>query len=203
MAMDGIALMASAMRAQQARLTAAAGNLANVSSDGFRKVVARVRFGARGLETATHVDPSPAPLRRTGRALDLAVAGAGTFAVREANGNVAAARSGSFVRGPGGALVDERGEVLLGDRGTIRAGEAVSIDERGFVRDGDASAGRVRLSPGASLASGFLQASNVDSVGEMIGVLDAQRAFETAQKALVALDEARNKDANDVARVRS
>jgi hypothetical protein len=33
-------------------------------------------------------------------------------------------------------------------------------------------------------------------------VLDAQRAFETAQKALLSIDETRAKSANEVARLR-
>jgi hypothetical protein len=37
----------------------------------------------------------------------------------------------------------------------------------------------------------------------MIDVLGAQRAFETAQKTLSAIDEERQKDVDDVARVKS
>jgi flagellar basal-body rod protein FlgG len=59
------------------------------------------------------------------------------------------------------------------------------------------------LPPGATVQSGFLEGPNVDAVHEMVDVLDAQRAFETAQKTLSALDEERQKDANDVARVKA
>jgi flagellar basal-body rod protein FlgG len=51
--------------------------------------------------------------------------------------------------------------------------------------------------------SGFLEGANVDAVREMVNVLEAQRAFETAQKTLGAIDEARQKDVNDVVRVKS
>ena len=59
------------------------------------------------------------------------------------------------------------------------------------------------MTRGATLQSGFVLASNVDAIHEMVDVLAAQRAFETAQKALGALDDARAKAANELARVRS
>ena len=46
--MDGIALMATAMRAAQARLDVSAANLANVSTDGFRKHVAMSAIPSMG-----------------------------------------------------------------------------------------------------------------------------------------------------------
>jgi flagellar basal body rod protein FlgG len=201
--MDGIALMATAMRAAQERLDVSAANLANVSSNGFHKRLIRARLTAGGLQTETSLDPAQGPLRRTGRAFDLAVAGAGTFSVREHDGRVAAERSGSFFRDAAGHLNDERGRTLLGRHGALAVGAGATIDPSGVVHDGGAVGGRIEMSVGASLASGFLEGSNVDAVHEMIDVLDAQRAFETAQKALGAIDETRNKDANDVARVRS
>ena len=71
------------------------------------------------------------------------------------------------------------------------------------MRDDGNVLDRIRLSSGASVESGFIERSNVDSIGEMVDVLAAQRAFETAEKTLTALDETRAKDANDVARVKS
>ena len=56
---------------------------------------------------------------------------------------------------------------------------------------------------GTEVQTGFLEATNVDAVHEMIDVLGAQRAFETAQKTLSALDDERQKDVDDVARVKS
>jgi flagellar basal body rod protein FlgG len=44
--------------------------------------------------------------------------------------------------------------------------------------------------------------AGVNAIGEMVEMLDAQRQFETAQKALGAIDETRAKDVNDVGRVR-
>jgi flagellar basal-body rod protein FlgF len=200
--MDGIELMASALHAMKARLDVAAGNLANVSSDGFRRSVARVALGARGLHVSTSLDSEQGALRHTGRALDLAAVGGG-FLVRAPAGEVSIARSGSFARDALGRLADARGRCLLGERGPILAGSEAAIDDRGFVREAGAVVGRLRLTGGATVQSGFLEASNVDAVHEMVDVLSAQRAFETAQKALAAIDDVRAKATNEIARVRA
>jgi flagellar basal body rod protein FlgG len=106
--MDGIGWTVSAMRAARARLEIAAYNVANASSEGFRKAIASVALTAQGL------------------------------VVRHAPSS----------------------EPLVGGR------------------------------------------SNVNTIGEMVDVLDAQRSFETAQKALASIDETRAKAANEVARLR-
>jgi flagellar basal-body rod protein FlgG len=187
--MDGIALMATAMLAQKHRLDVAASNLANVSTDGFRKQIARVSLGPEGLVTTSRTDPEQGPLRRTGRVFDLSVAGAGAFFVRDSEGKTVAVRSGSFERDARGRMADERGRELLGTRGVVHdAGEPIAA---------------LRLRPGSTVQSGFLEGANVDAVSEMVEVLETQRAFETSQKTLSAIDEARQKDVNDVVRVKS
>ncbi|MBD5633664.1 MAG: hypothetical protein IAI49_04210 [Candidatus Eremiobacteraeota bacterium] len=195
--------MATAMHAAQAKLDISASNLANVSSDGFHKRLARVSLTESGLVTSATTDATQPPLRHTGRALDIAIAGTGGFAVRDAQGRVVPERSASLERNVRGELVDERGRVVLGRHGAIVASADATIDTRGIVRDGGAVAGELMLGPGASLQSGFVEGTSVDGMREMVDVLDAQRAFETAQKTLGALDEERQKDANDVARVKA
>jgi flagellar basal body rod protein FlgG len=202
--MDGIELMATAMRSARARLDVSAGNLANVSTDGFARRVARARLTAQGLVASSTRDPREAPLKHTGRSLDLAVAGPGGFFVRASDGRAVVERSGSFERDSAGRLVDERGRELLGANGALRVRGEVTVDARGLVRD-DAGrlVGSVRVQRGTAVESGFLEASNVDAIGEMVDVLSAQRDFETAQKTLSALDDVRGKLSADVARVKS
>ncbi len=201
--MDGIQLMASAMHAAKARLDICASNLANVSSDGFHKRVSRVALTNAGLVTGSRVDATQGPLRHTARNLDLATAGAGGFFLRDTSGTVIEVRSGSFARNPLGQLADDRGRVLLGARGPLVARSDATIDARGIVRDAGDVVGRIRTQAGTVLQSGFLESANVDSVREMVDVLTAQRAFETAQKTLGALDDERQKDVNDVVRIKA
>ena len=203
--MDGIELMASAMHAMQQRVDVAAANLANASSDGFRRSVARVGLGPRGLSTMAAVDDAPGALRHTGRTLDLSVAAtAGGMLVRDAAGRIAVVRSASFVRDAAGAWRDGHCRALLAERGVLRAPGDAAVDERGIVTDAAGSiVGRIRLTPAATVQSGVLEASNVDAVHEMVDLLSAQRSFETAQKALSAIDDVHARAASDVARVKS
>lgn len=201
--MDGIHLMATALAAAKERLDVSAANLANVSSDGFQKSVVRASLTRGGLIATSRLDPTPGPLRRTGRPFDLATAGDGGFFVRTPGGTVEIARSRSFDRNAAGRLVDDRGCVLLGTHGPIVARADATIDARGIVRDAGGGVDRIRTTRGTALQSGFLEGANVDSVREMVDVLGEQRAFETAQKTLSALDDERQKDVNDVIRIKA
>ena len=173
------------MRTARVRLEIAAQNLANASTSGFRKALARVGFTAHGLSTQRSIPSEQGALRRTGRALDLAIVGDGAFVV-----GGKATRDGAFVRDAHGYLADDRGNRVLGTHGFVR------VSEDGKLLD------RIPLPYRSQIVSGALEGSNVNAIGEMVDVLDAQRAFETAQKALVAIDETRAKSVDEVARLR-
>jgi flagellar basal-body rod protein FlgG len=201
--MDGIELMASAMHAAQTRLDVSADNLANVSSDGFRRRLASARLDGRGISVDTHVDAGAGPLVKTGRALDLSVIDGDGMPVRARSGKRELVRSASFERDARGHLRDARGAMLLGACGPLVVSPDATIDANGVVRDGARVVDRLPLAHDATLASGFLERSNVDAVREMVDVVVAQRAFETAQKTLSAIDDVRAKVTSDVARVKS
>lgn len=191
--MDGIAWAAGAMSAARTRLDVAAQNLANGSTDGFRKFTVRGFLSDRGLRMRVSAEESQGALRRTGRDFDLAIAGAGSFRVRGDDGRVATTRSGAFTRDRFQRLTDSSGRVLLGARGAIVVPDGASIDAGGAVRRNGVVLDRIPLPSGSSVRAGFLEASNVDAIGEMIDVMAAQRSFETAQKVLTAIDQTRER----------
>ncbi|HTV74144.1 MAG TPA: flagellar basal body rod C-terminal domain-containing protein [Candidatus Acidoferrales bacterium] len=201
--MDSIDLMASAMHAEKTRLDVCAANLANVSTDGFHRSVVNAALTPAGVTTSVAEDASAGPLRHTGRAFDLSAPGNGGFLVRDVQGRLSYERSASFRLDTDGHLADEQRRVLMGSEGPIVASPDATIDERGFVRESGRITARVQLSSGATVTSGFLEAANVDAIHEMVDVLAAQRAFETAQKTLSALDQVRSKATNELARVKS
>jgi flagellar basal body rod protein FlgG len=96
------------------------------------------------------------------------------FRLQAGDGAFSATRNGAFERDRFGALRDEQGRKLIG----------------------------TTLAPGASVRSGFLETSNVNAIGEMIGVLTSQRSFESAEKVVSAIDGVRQKSSNDVARIK-
>jgi flagellar basal-body rod protein FlgF len=197
--MDGIELMASAMHAAKTRLDVCAANLANVSTDGFRRSVAHSAFTQAGIASWTR----PGSLRRTGRSFDLAVAGEGAFVVRDRAGRLVRERSTSFERDARGHLVDEHKRLLMGTRGPLVASADLTIDDRGEAREAGRVVDCVRLVPGTAVQSGFLEGADVDAIHEMVAVLEAQRAFETAQKTLSAIDDVRTKSASEISRVKA
>jgi len=149
------------MSAAQARLEIAAENLANGSTDGFRRSLARGSLQSGGVRVNAVYDSGQGALRRTGRATDRAIVGDGSFLVRAPDGATVRTRSGAFTRDRFGALRDDLGRKLVG----------------------------TSLARGAYVRTGFLESSNVDTVGEMVNVLEAERSFESAQKVLTAIDQ--------------
>jgi len=171
--MDGITWAGSAMEAAQSRLDIATGNLANVSTGGFEPLVARGTLTKSGVAISAERAERHGALRPTGRDLDWAIAGDGAFVVRERNGTLARTRDGAFVRNRDGSLSDPLGRTLV----------------------------RTDLSRGSIVRHGFLETSGGDAIGEMIDVVWAQRSFESAQKAVSAIDSTRERAA-DAARVK-
>ncbi|HYZ16651.1 MAG TPA: flagellar basal body rod C-terminal domain-containing protein, partial [Candidatus Acidoferrum sp.] len=181
--MDGAHWMGSAMRAARSELDVATHNLANVSSDGYRKSVADVTLSARGLAVASRTVVDQGALRSTGRSFDLALLGEGSFRVGEG-----ATRNGAFSRDKDGWLVDDRGRRLRGVCGPLRVSADARIAADGMVHDRGRIVDRLPLPPGTRLQTGALETSTVNAVDETLAILTAQRAFETAQKTLVAID---------------
>jgi len=202
--MNAIDLMAGTMQAMRARLDVATAGLANVSSDGFRRSLSHARFVRGAVVVSQTIDDRPGALHRTGRSLDLATVGAGSFFVRDARGTTSAVRSASLRVDARGYLADERNRRVLDVHGRgIAVAERATIDEHGRVmQDGDVRA-HLRLTPGAEVRAGFREAANVDAVGSMVEILGAQRAYETAQKTLAAADAVRAKASAEIARVTS
>ena len=189
--------MASAMRAARAQLEIATHNLANASTDGFRKTLAATALSDRGLAVAERTAHEQGAVRSTGRRFDLALLGEGMFRV----GGVST-REGAFTRDRDGYLTDDRGRRLHGAHGALRVSEDATVASDGSVHDGGRVVDRIPLPRGTRVLAGALETSTVNPIGETLAILTAQRAFETAQKTMLAIDATRDKAANDVVRVR-
>ncbi len=121
-------------------------NLANASTPGFRATLNTFRavpLVGDGLPTRTFVvdstagaDFTPGPLQQTGRALDVAVQGAGWIAVQGQDGQEAYTRNGSFQISPNGVLQTRTGLNVMGDGGPITIPPDTEVT---FAKDGTIS----------------------------------------------------------------
>jgi len=112
-------------------------NLANASTNGFRAQIDAFRavpVVAPGLPTRTLVvdstigaDFASGPIQRTGRELDVALAGKGWIAVQSNDGSEAYTRSGALNIGPNGLLQTAGGQIVNGDTGPIAVPPQVTV----------------------------------------------------------------------------
>jgi flagellar basal-body rod protein FlgF len=175
--------------------------------------IGSLSLGTRVADVVT--DSSQGAIRNTGNAYDLAIAGDGFFSVQAATG-VRYTRDGSFSVDTKNQLVTARGEPIL-DRNnrpiTIPPGnDRATIDEQGNViangrtiatlavtvldpqtlrkQGDDLYQGTVQrgAAPGR-VEQGYLEQSNVNSVREMVDLIETMRSFEASQKVSQSLDE--------------
>jgi len=123
-----------------------ANNLANANTTGFRaETVALRAVPARGAEAGTRVftvettlgnDFTPGPMQNTGRDLDVAIQGAGWFAVQATDGSEAYTRAGGMQVSAEGVLQLPNGLPVLGDGGgpiTVPVNSHISFGADGTI----------------------------------------------------------------------
>lgn len=172
-----------------------------------------------GLPLAgTSTDLTSGVLRQTHNALDVAIEKEGFLVVGTPNGE-RFTRGGTLHLDAARRLVDANGHPLLGTRGVVTippdAGGPLTIDAAGVVSVGTARLDVLRLEraapgdlqhegaslfiPGASrsdvpleartVRQGFVEGSNVDTIGTMVDMIDVQRAYAAVERAVRVLDE--------------
>ena len=203
--MNGDDYAVDAMRAAQSRLDVASENLANANSDGFHGEV--LRFSRSTAAPSVAKNEREGALRVTGRPFDLAIIGPGAFRVSSDEGRrtvVESTRNGAFSRDRFGRLVDDRGRSLLGtDARPVIVDETTEVRPDGTCVTSGNVVGRIALAPGSRVQQHAIETSNVNGIGEMLSVIDAQRSFDTAQRLLKAADQAREKAVTETGIVKS
>ena len=122
-----------------------ANNLANVNTNGYRATTTAFRVApvtgpglptrAFAVESTTGADFSPGTIQTTGRMLDVAVQGAGWFAVQAQDGTEGYTRSGAFDVSEQGTLQTSSAQPVLGNGGPLNvpAGHRVEIAADGSI----------------------------------------------------------------------
>lgn len=169
-------------------------------------------------------------LQRSGNPLDVALTGDAALVVQTPQG-LRLTRDGSLSMDARGTLVQTNGSLpVLGDTNQPiqipRKTKDIVIGPRGEVTADGVRVGRLRLAglaasdrpvkmgdnqfrvaalrPASALATvrqGFLEASNVNVVKEMVSMISIMRAYETNQKMMQAEDDATGKATNEVSKI--
>ncbi len=165
--------------------------------------------GAGVPQAQSAIDRRAGTLRSTGESLNVAIEGTGFFVIGTSHGEVLT-RRGDFHLDGNGQIVTHQGDPVLGTRGPIHVdGATPAISADGTVRVGDTVIDRLRLvevpaetplqpagestyvtgngeqpleSSASLVRQGFLETSNVESVNEMVQMLEVMRRFEAAQR---------------------
>lgn len=198
--------------------------LYKMNGAGQQQVMGTLNYGTRVAGTIT--DFSQGSMRATEQPLDVALTGDGFFRIRTDDGSVAYTRNGQFTRSPEGFLQTSQGQFVLGpDNLPVFAGTSgdpvIRRDGAVFGPDGD-SLGQIGVAtldvPNAKkvgdnmwigaetgglpattqLRQGYVEASGVDSVKEMVEMITNMRAYESSQRAITAIDGTIDKAVNSV-----
>ncbi len=172
----------------------------------------------------TFTDHSPGLLKFTGNPLDVALKNDGFFEVMSDHG-LMYTRQGNFHIDASGRLVTADGSAVMGQGGgEIRlSGNQPVIDQNGKITEGDKSVGQLRVvkfentddllklgggffsaTPSANLQEipqvevrqGYLEASNVVSMDEMVRMIETMRHFESSQRIIQGYDDMLDKAIN-------
>ena len=183
-----------------------------------------------GVMTTETTDFSPGPIRDTGRSLDIALDGDGFIAVQTPRGE-RYTRQGSLTMDNAGQLVTQSGQLVIGDGGpiTVPPGE-VTIGSDGTISVGGRSAGQLKIvhfanvnaalakegnslfvatgrekpteATGTRVVQGALEMSNVNSLTEMVAMMQNTREFESLQKSLsTMMNDLGRKVANEIGKL--
>jgi flagellar basal-body rod protein FlgG len=178
-----------------------------------------VRTGAGAAITQLGRTTQQGALQQTGNAFDLAIQGQGYFQVRRADGQTVLTRNGAFNVDARGRLANSQGELMvpgitipagidanrvsIASDGTITSG-ARRIGQiqifnvtapNGLSPAGDnnylptAASGPVRRIANPTITQGVLESSNVDLADAMVDMMDAQRSYSMASKAIHMADQ--------------
>ena len=176
-----------------------------------------------------YIDYASGPTSQSGNPLDLALDGDGFFAVTTPEGT-AYTRQGNFRTSVDGTLVTVDGyPVQDSGGGAIRIqGSRVEIDAKGGVTVDGTQAGAISVvdfekpynmskvgnalfvpagpqavpqAGKAQVQQGHIEGSNVESISEMVQMIETNRYFEACSKVIKGFDDMATKAANDLGRV--
>lgn len=197
------------------------------SMQGGGQLQAMGEFGYGTRVAGTVTDFGQGAMRPTEQALDLAIGGDGFFRIRMEDGTIAYTRNGQFTRSADGWLTTQTGEYVLGpnnlpiDVGQDGGDPVIRADGQVTARDGT-QLGQIGIAtldvpnarklgqnmwigeeigglpPGTQIRQGFVEASSVNSVREMVDMITTLRSYESSQRVITSIDGTLDKAVNSI-----
>ena len=175
-----------------------------------------------------YIDYAAGPVAQTGNPFDMALDGDGFFVITTPDGP-AYTRQGNFRISADGTLVTNDGFPVQGQSGPIRiSGNKIEIDAKGVVtadgtpagtisivdfpkpyaltKTGSAlfvptEAGTVPQAAKGELRQAHLEGSNVETISEMVQMIETSRYFDACQRAILSFNDMTSKAANELGRL--
>lgn len=175
-----------------------------------------------------YIDYASGPVAQTGNPFDMAIDGDGFFVVNTPDGP-AYTRQGNFRLSADGTLITVDGLPVQGQGGDIRLnGSMIEIDAKGVIMVDGTEAGAITMvdfpkpydltkigrslfvpsnpetvpQPAVGvLSQGHLEGSNVETITEMVQMIETSRYFDACQRAIRSVDDMTGKAANELGRL--
>jgi len=195
----------------------------------FHSMVSQSAEGLkRFISNETKTSFQQGDLQRTGNDFDLAIEGEGFFKVRTPHG-FRYTRAGNFRLNKEKVLTSGDGFPVMGTRGElVLNGQKIVVEKDGTLKMDGSEVDRIarvtfpdlqslkkegqglfrvetfqeeQENPEGEITQGQLEASNINSVEEMVKLIDALRTYESCLKMIQSQDEIDSKAANELGRV--
>ena len=169
-----------------------------------------------GVGTTSGTDFTAGAIQQTGGALDVAIEGDAFLQIQTPRG-VRYTRAGNLSLNAGGQIVTKNGDLVVGETGAITVPQngEISIGDDGslavggqtfdklklvrfnnpaaaLIKEGDSlfmptGTENVQESTNSKVVQGALEGSNINSISEMVAMMNNQREFESLHKSLTLL----------------
>jgi flagellar basal-body rod protein FlgG len=175
-----------------------------------------------------YIDYAAGPVAQSGNPLDMAIDGDGFFVVNTPDGP-AYTRQGNFRLSADGTLVTTDGFPVQGQGGSIRiSGNRIEIDSKGVITVDGTQAGTISMvdfpkpyaltkigsalfvpknaesvpeAAKGELRQAHLEGSNVETITEMVQMIETSRYFDACQRAILSFNDMTSKAANELGRL--
>jgi flagellar basal-body rod protein FlgF len=183
------------------------------------------------VSTLSGTDFTAGSIQQTGRSLDVAIEGDAFLQIQtprgprftragnltlNANGQLVT-KTGDLVVGDNGPItVPQNGELSIGEDGTLGAGKDVfdklklvrfNNPAAALIKEGDSlfmmtGAEQPQEGVGSKVVQGALEGSNINSISEMVAMINNSREFESLQKSVSTLmNDIGRKISNEIAKI--